>query len=131
MEKDERESGLRAILNFGHTVGHAIESAAGFAVSHGEAVGIGMICEARIAVALGMTADETPSRIEALVRRCGLPTRTPKRLKLDAVLNATQVGKKVKGGRPIFVLPEKIGIVRHGVEVPDDILVDCLKNTIS
>ena len=72
--RDERELGERAVLNLGHTVGHAIEAAAGFGViPHGEAVGIGMVAEAVIGVEQGWTPPDTPDRIAALLQRLGLP----------------------------------------------------------
>src|SRR5256885_7401725 len=74
---DEREAGRRAILNFGHTVGHAIEATAKFAVLHGEAVAIGMACEARLAAALGVAAPRTAARVCAPLERYGLPLPRP------------------------------------------------------
>src|SRR3989475_6560573 len=74
---DEREAGRRAILNFGHTVGHAIEATAKFAVLHGEAVAIGMACEAPLAAALGIAAPGTADRVCALLERYGLPLERP------------------------------------------------------
>src|SRR3989475_5644035 len=74
---DEREAGRRAILNFGHTVGHAIEATAKFAVLHGEAVAVGMACEAPPAAAPGVSAPGTADRVCALLERYGLPLERP------------------------------------------------------
>src|SRR5439155_13286498 len=74
---DPRESSRRKILNFGHTIGHAIETLSGFRLAHGEAVSIGMVAEARIAARLGLLADGAVERISALCDRVELPTAVP------------------------------------------------------
>ncbi|MCS6771465.1 MAG: 3-dehydroquinate synthase [Kiritimatiellae bacterium] len=119
---DERESGERAILNFGHTVGHALEQATGYsALLHGEAVAIGMDFAARLSVRLTHLPAADAGRIRALLRRAGLPTEPPDIPWVD-IRRAISVDKKGAGGVPKFVLAEAIGRVRHGVAVSDELL---------
>jgi 3-dehydroquinate synthase len=107
--QDEREEGLRAILNFGHTFGHAIEAATGYEVYlHGEAVGFGMLMAADLSCRLGMI--DTPARnlIYALVRRAGLPTEVP-RIGASRALELMKMDKKVQKGAIRLVLLERLG----------------------
>ncbi len=109
---DEREGGLRAILNFGHTVGHAVESLTDYTgYRHGEAVSIGMAAAARLAHAQGLCGADVPERLIALLSRFGLPTEFPKNISPDSVLVSIGHDKKAEGGRVKFVLPERIGRV--------------------
>jgi 3-dehydroquinate synthase len=108
---DERESGRRMLLNFGHTLGHAIETSAGYRLRHGEAVAIGMALESRLAVALGILAPEAAVRIESLVVGLGLPARAPRSLRIGALLAGTARDKKARGGVVRYVVPSRIG--RH------------------
>lgn len=112
VEQDELEhTGLRAILNFGHTIAHAIENVAGYgAYLHGEAVAVGMIAEARLAARLGWADDALPARIERIVSRLELPTSI-KGCDLDELLAAMKHDKKNKMGRIRFVLPRRVGLV--------------------
>ena len=106
---DEREAGLRAILNFGHTFGHAIEAGAGYGEwLHGEAVGAGMVMAAELSVRAGTLRREDAERVRALVARAGLPVQGPK-LTMERYLELMQVDKKAAGGRVRFVLLEGIG----------------------
>jgi 3-dehydroquinate synthase len=112
--KDEREGGLRAILNFGHSIGHAIEMLENYTMRHGEAVAIGMVYAARLAHRMAYCDARVPDRIEALLAAYGLPTglaalaRHPDPNKL---LDALQVDKKAEGGKVRFILPKRIGEV--------------------
>lgn len=106
---DPREQGLRAILNYGHTIGHALEAATGYGeFLHGEAVAIGMIGAARIAQRLGLVEPELVDRHSDLLRSFGLPT-SASRIDAGAVLNAMRMDKKVERGRQRFVVLEAIG----------------------
>jgi len=122
VEKDERETGLRRILNLGHTVGHALESSSGFALRHGEAVAIGMVCEAKIALELGLLARAECQRLEALLEASGLPVAPPRRINERAFLASMSLDKKgvAEGNR--FVLLRRIGESAHGVPVPGDLV---------
>lgn len=110
---DERETtGLRAILNFGHTLGHALEAVAGYGVlSHGEAVAIGMEAAGRIARNRGLWASEDHYRMSALLAACELPRRIPAGLDREAIFNAMKLDKKAREGTIRFVLPTRIGLV--------------------
>ncbi len=114
VQEDEREAGRRAILNCGHTIGHAIERVLGYgAIRHGEAVGIGLVAEATLAVRRGAADAELPGRIEALLLRLGLPART--RADPEAVAEATQMDKKRLHGKLKIAFPTAIG----GVELAE------------
>jgi 3-dehydroquinate synthase len=110
--RDEREeTGLRAVLNFGHTIGHAIEAVAGYGrVLHGEAVALGMVAECRLAERIGWVGAEATSRLSALLEALGLPTAMPE-LDPDELLAAMTLDKKNQGGRIRFVLPTRMGRV--------------------
>ena len=119
VEADETEQGFRQILNYGHTVGHAVEALTGYrALVHGEAVGLGMVAAARLAVLLGMLDAAHSRRIEALVRRAGLPTEIPAGLGAEELWATMARDKKARAGRVTFILPEAIGRVRIVPEVP-------------
>jgi 3-dehydroquinate synthase len=106
---DERERGRRAILNFGHTVGHAIEATAGFALLHGEAVAIGMAYEARLAELLGIAERGTARRITQLLERYRLPLELPESATVDGLVAAMQLDKKARAGTVRFALPRAVG----------------------
>ncbi|HIK54571.1 MAG TPA: 3-dehydroquinate synthase [Synechococcales cyanobacterium M55_K2018_004] len=110
VSQDEKEAGLRAILNYGHTIGHAVESLTGYrVVNHGEAVAIGMVAAGAIALQLGLWKQTCSDRQRALIEKAGLPTCLPAGLDLEAILDSLQTDKKVKDGRVRFVLPTDIG----------------------
>ena len=110
VEEDEKETGLRAILNFGHTFGHAIESVSGFKLYHGECVSIGMVGAFKLAKYLNMTEQEHIERAEKLFKKAGLPIKTDG-LDVETVYNQMFYDKKRKNGKLVFVLPKKIGQV--------------------
>lgn len=110
VEKDEKDLGLRNILNFGHTLGHAIESVSDFKISHGQAVAMGIMVAAGIASEIGVLENTCVIRIRKLLRRAGLMTKMPK-LDLNRVLESATHDKKVTGGKMKFVLPRSIGEV--------------------
>ena len=113
VSRDEREGGLRAILNYGHTVGHAIETATGYTeYLHGEAVAIGMHCEARLAGLLGYLDVKDAERIRFLIDSYGLPTAMPRGIPTDSVIAPMMRDKKAVAGELKFILPEKIGRVK-------------------
>jgi 3-dehydroquinate synthase len=123
---DERESGRRAVLNFGHTVGHALEALAGYRrLRHGEAVSIGMSAAARVAERLGMFSEAEAERLANLLSSFRLPTRIPG-TPISAVLEAMQSDKKTLAGSPRLVLPREIGRVQAGCEVPQSLLREVL-----
>jgi 3-dehydroquinate synthase len=105
VNRDETEKGERRILNFGHTIGHAIEKTTG--VPHGEAVGIGMVAASRIAVRCGLLAESDAARITTLLSHLQLPTRCEGRR--ESILSAMKKDKKREGSAIQFVLPQGIG----------------------
>jgi 3-dehydroquinate synthase len=111
---DERESGPRAALNVGHTAAHAIEAASGFTIPHGEAVAIGLVAEARLAVRVTGFPPGQVARIEALLAGFGLPVRVPGRLDRRRLIAAAQRDKKTRGGVVRAALPARIGRVPSG-----------------
>jgi len=108
---DEREANLRAILNFGHTIGHAIETDQQYALRHGECVSIGMVAAAQIAVERGHFAAEQAERLRHLLERLELPTRVCQPIDAEVMFAYMQKDKKVAAGRIRFVLPTDIGQV--------------------
>ncbi|MFB8792389.1 MAG: 3-dehydroquinate synthase, partial [Potamolinea sp.] len=128
VSQDEKESGLRAILNYGHTIGHAVESLTGYKlVNHGEAVAIGMVAAGQIAVKLQMWKPEEAQRQDALIQKTGLPTQLPNSLDIEAILDTLQTDKKVKDGKVRFVLPTQIGEVTITDQVPGDVIREVLQ----
>ena len=109
VNRDERESGVRKTLNFGHTIGHAVESASGFSLLHGEAVAIGMVYESALAERIGVAEAGTASRVREAVRAAGLPEARPASVSVDAVLHSARGDKKARAGRVEYALPIMVG----------------------
>lgn len=109
--KDERESGLREVLNLGHTVGRAIETVSDYCLLHGEALAIGMAAEVLLSARLGFMSDEEAERVIALYDRVGLPTRIPDYIDREALVKKLYTDKKVRDGKLRFVLQKGIGDV--------------------
>lgn len=131
VEEDEQEEGIRAILNFGHTIGHALEAASQYGVyTHGEAVAIGMIKATQLAVRLGKCSLEVLERLEKILIAYGLPTQ-PHTIAPAEVQKALFLDKKVRGGRLRFVLPEQIGQVGLPEEVSLSLVEEVLQRTCS
>lgn len=118
VEIDEQESGFRRILNFGHTLGHAMEAASNFTLVHGKAVAMGMIAAAGISVESGFLTPAERDRIEKLIGNLGLPVRLPEGISQSAVLERITLDKKKEGSDLPFVLLKKIGIpfISKGVD---------------
>ncbi|MDR7522405.1 MAG: 3-dehydroquinate synthase [Armatimonadota bacterium] len=124
--QDEFEQGPREVLNYGHTVGHAIEAAMPGALVHGEAVAVGMRVEARVAVRLSLMADGDADRQDTLLRRLGLPVTVPEG-PVGPLLDAMRLDKKRRDGRIRCTLPEGIGRARLGVDVPESLMEEVLR----
>ncbi|PWW05546.1 3-dehydroquinate synthase [Paenibacillus cellulosilyticus] len=123
---DEREGGLRAILNLGHTIGHALEAVAGYGeLTHGEAIAIGMIGSALVGVKLG-----APQSVYEVTKRVfgksGLPTRLPAHFDTDAIMSAMMHDKKFTEGSIVYVVPTAIG----RVEVRSDVAASLVRETV-
>lgn len=129
---DETESGYRQILNFGHTVAHAIETVRGFGMRHGDAVAIGMVAEARLAHAKLGTSASVTDRITRLCERAGLPTSVPEDCDPDALVAAAFHDKKVRGGTIRCALPAMLGVMadhegEHGIPIDVEELAAVLR----
>jgi 3-dehydroquinate synthase len=127
VERDERESGDRMLLNYGHTVGHALEAGAGYGtLLHGEAVAIGMQAAAQIAVSLEMLQPQDAARQTDLLNTLALPLRWP--MPLEHVLGRLSLDKKRAGSRQRWVLAERIGAGRVRDDVPLDVVRSAIKS---
>jgi len=109
--RDEREAGARQALNFGHTLGHALEQASGWRLPHGHAVATGMVLEAELGEAVSVTEPGTAAALVAACRACGLPTAPPPGLDADVVLHATRADKKARSARVRYTLLARPGEV--------------------
>ena len=131
VSKDEREGGLRAVLNFGHTVGHAIETAENYRMRHGYAVAVGMVYASRLAHKTGLCGAAVPERVEHLVRSYNLPSDLSalgRKPAVAALMDTMQLDKKAEGGKVKFVLPKRIGEVVITKEWDEGALRDILKS---
>jgi 3-dehydroquinate synthase len=132
VRRDEREGGVRKTLNFGHTIGHAIELRSGFRLLHGEAVAMGMVLEARVAERVGVAEPGTSERVRVAVERSGLPATRPRDQSPNDILAATRGDKKARAGVVEYALPARIGEMAGGdrgwgVPVSDDIVLEVLR----
>ncbi|MCC6316203.1 MAG: 3-dehydroquinate synthase [Gemmatimonadaceae bacterium] len=120
--RDAHEHGLRQVLNFGHTIGHAVELLSDFTMLHGEAISIGMCLEAQLAVHLGLAQPALAERLAGTLRALGLPTILPSGMAPSALLDAMRLDKKARSGTLVFALPSRIGAMadaERGVGVED------------
>jgi 3-dehydroquinate synthase len=128
VSQDEKESGLRAILNYGHTIGHAIESLTNYRTfNHGEGVGLGMIAVGEIAVQLNLWTKDCADRQYQLIQKAGLPTQLPASFHTEAVLDMLTTDKKVKAGRVRFIMPTAIAKVEITDRVPAENILKALR----
>lgn len=127
VEMDEKEGGLRRILNFGHTIGHAVEAESGYALSHGESVAIGMVCAASLSVKRDYLALKDMERIESLIRAFGLPHRIPQRMETNAIVSRMTKDKKKRGDIVPFVLLKKIGLPFINGGVPETVIQETIE----
>ncbi|MFN5515342.1 MAG: 3-dehydroquinate synthase [Cyanobacteriota bacterium] len=129
VSQDEREGGLRAILNYGHTLGHGVESLTGYGpVNHGEAVAIGMVGAGALAVKLGLWTEAEDRRQLALLEKTGLPTCLPESIDIPELIASLHLDKKVQGGKVRFILPEIIGRVKITDQVGAEVLAAVLES---
>lgn len=125
---DERESGLREILNFGHTIGHGVETAAGYGrYRHGEAVAIGMIVEAVISERMGIAKAGVTDNIRGILSAAGLPIRLAPTVSVELVASSLALDKKARQGKIGYVLPTRIGEVVRRNDVPADLALRALR----
>ncbi len=126
VSKDEKEMGLRAILNFGHTIGHAVEGYSDFTLTHGECVGLGMLGVSRIAVQRGLIEESTLFKISDVLEKYKFKKRVPIQ-DVNKVLDIMYMDKKTQNGVLKFVLPTKIGEVCIVNDVCRDEIIDALE----
>ena len=120
MEQDEREGGLRAILNFGHTVGHALEAVTQYRTyTHGEAIALGMVSAALVGEEVGVTQPGDTAAMTALLRAAGFGVRLDAEHSVDEIVRLLAWDKKSVGGSARFVLMEEIGRATPGHHVPE------------
>jgi 3-dehydroquinate synthase len=123
--EDEKENGIRMVLNFGHTIGHAIETVTKYSeYTHGQAVAIGMVAACLIAKELEMIDDTIVKRVKDLLEKLRLPTSVD--LQSDKVIASLKVDKKIRDGKIKFVLPKKIG----KVEIVDDVPIPVIRKVL-
>jgi 3-dehydroquinate synthase len=127
VELDERDHGLRRVLNFGHTVGHAVEAASAYALSHGEAVAIGMVAAAILSEQLHHLPSDDRRRITSVIRALGLPDRIPGNLDLEEIRARIARDKKKKGETVRFVLLKKLGVPIVNGSIPENMLTKTLE----
>jgi 3-dehydroquinate synthase len=128
---DPRESNRRKILNFGHTIGHAIETLAGYRMAHGEAIAVGMVAEARLASRVGLLSAQATRRIGDLLALLGLPTTLPAGMQAPAILEVAHRDKKARAGKVTYALPLRIGAMAnvdgdYGIAIDDRIAAEIL-----
>ncbi|MBD2231342.1 3-dehydroquinate synthase [Phormidium tenue] len=129
VSQDEREAGLRAILNYGHTIGHAVESLMNYrGVNHGEAVAIGMVAVGKIATALDYWTAAEETRQLKLIEKAGLPTQIPAHLAAKDILSLLQGDKKVEDGQVRFVMPDGLGAAKVTGDITHEQIVAVLEN---
>ncbi len=123
VQQDETEKGLRAILNYGHTLGHALESVTHYKdYLHGEAVAIGMVAAGAIAETMGWWSTADAQRQQQLINHSGLPTDWPTSISFDAIATIMQADKKVENGRVRFILPHRVGQVSITDQVSQEVI---------
>ncbi len=131
---DEREQGLRKVLNLGHTVGHAVEQLMEYTVPHGACVAFGMLAETRMAIALGLCDPALEAQVHAALQHFGLPLTMPGVLTADAIIDATAGDKKSRAGTVEYALPARCGAMAgadrgYGTAVPRDVAIAALLRT--
>lgn len=130
VERDFKDNGERALLNYGHTFGHAIETMTNFnTYSHGEAVSIGMTCAANASHLMGMVDSSFISKQQHLCNLAGLPTRLPTTIDAQMLLKLMRRDKKNVSGNMTLILPQAIGKTIKQSDVPDHIILSAIKNT--
>ncbi len=127
VEKDEFESGLRKVLNLGHTIGHAVEASSGYEIKHGAAVAIGIAAEAELAVRLGLMPERDRVRLVRALQALKLPTSLPRIHRTAQFLEALAADKKSRADGLRFVLPSAIGCSAMDVNVPPEYVMDLVR----
>ena len=128
VSNDEREEGDRALLNFGHTFGHAFESSMSLkGFTHGQAVGLGMICASKLSLLLGKIEDKEYERIKKIIESVGLPTQLPKNFDYDEFKEAMSRDKKILSNKLRFITLNSIGRAQISENIDENSLIESLK----
>ena len=127
VERDERESNLRKILNFGHTIGHAVENLSDYKISHGEAISIGMAAEGRLAVKMGLWNEGELGKLIKLFNEASLPTQIPEYMNTKEIIETMKLDKKSRSGRIEMTLPKSIGKMAaidgsYGIKIEEELI---------
>lgn len=126
---DETESGVRAKLNYGHTIGHGLELAGHYkGYLHGEAVAVGMVLAARYAALKGLCAEDVEAQITQLLQQFQLPVQVDRNLSIEEIINGMALDKKVQDGQLVFILPEQLGSVKIIKGIPQKEIAVLLQN---
>lgn len=133
VSRDEREAGVRKVLNFGHTIGHALEHVTGYGLTHGDAVSIGMVAEAALAERLGIAETGLADTLATVCDAAGLPVKLPEGVNPAEVVTATRTDKKSRHGKVEYALPEAIGRMAgadkgYGIAVPEADVLKALQH---
>jgi 3-dehydroquinate synthase len=132
VEQDPQERvGKRAMLNFGHTIGHAIEACGAYALRHGECVSLGMVSACRLSRRMGLLDESTLARAEALLNRVGLPTKLSEPIETERILEAMRSDKKVRAGAGHFVLLEGVARPVIRADVPESLIRDAYESLLA
>jgi len=127
VEEDEKESNLRKILNFGHTIGHAVENLSDYRISHGEAISIGMVAEGKLAVEMGLWNEEELSKLIKLFNEAALPIEIPEYMDAKEIIDTMKLDKKSRSGQIEMVLPKRIGEMAaidgsYGIKIEESLI---------
>jgi len=127
VEKDEKESNLRKILNFGHTIGHAVENLSEYKISHGAAISIGMVAEGKLAVEMGLWNEEELNKLIKLFNKASLPTQIPEYMDPYDIIDTMKLDKKSRSGQIEMVLPKRIGEMAlidksYGIKIEESLI---------
>ncbi len=131
VEDDEKESNLRKILNFGHTVGHAVEQLSGYSISHGSAISTGMVIEAQIAAKSNILSIESIKMINEIFSSAGLPTELKSNVDRSKIIETMKLDKKARKGNIEFALPKKIGEMykdneSYGIKIEENLIKEVI-----
>lgn len=127
VEQDEHESGIRRVLNYGHTIGHAVEAASNFELIHGLAVAVGMVAAARISVMKNTLTGKEEERIYSLISAYGMPVAMPHYLDRPSIKRYLKTDKKNVGGKIVFILPDAVGSTYITDEVEEELINAVIK----
>lgn len=133
VEEDEKEQNLRKILNFGHTVGHAIEQLSDYTISHGEAISAGMAIEGKIALDETGWSEKEQERLISLLQRAGLPTEHPRGINVGKIIDVMKIDKKARKGKIEMSLPECVGKMKeqegdYGIKIGENAVISAFRS---